>query len=201
MDKEEIQLPQPNTRRGISIEEALKKRRSQRNFPEKPLTFRQVSQLLWAAQGITDTGRMRSAPSAGATYPLEVYILVKNVEELDPGIYHFNPDKTTLTKILSGDKSSELMAASLGQNFVETAAINLVFAAVYERTTDRYGDRGERYVHMEVGHAGQNVYLQCESLGLGTVFVGAFDDEEVANVLNLPEDEKPLYIMPVGHKN
>ncbi len=201
MNGEEIVLPKPKKRGTISVEEALEDRRSRRSFSEKSLTLRQVSQLLWAAQGITDTGQMRTAPSAGATYPLEIYIAVKNVEDLEPGVYHFNPDKNTLQKVLSGDKSTDLMTASLGQGFVETAAMNLIVAAVYERTTDRYGDRGERYVHMEVGHLGQNIYLQSESLDLGTVAVGAFNDEDVAQVLNLPENEKPLYIMPIGHTN
>jgi SagB-type dehydrogenase family enzyme len=201
MDKEEILLPQPEKRGSVSIEKAFRDRRSRRSFSEKPLTLKQLSQLLWAAQGMTDTGKMRTVPSAGVTYPLEVYVVVRNVENLEPGIYHFESDRNTLTSILTGDKSNDLMTASLEQEFVVTAAMSLVFTAVYERTTDRYGERGERYVHIEVGHAGQNIYLQCESLGLGTAAVGAFNDQKVANILNLPEEEKPLYIMPIGHKS
>ncbi len=193
-----VKLPEPEKESATSIEEALLGRRSIRAYRDDPLTLAEVSQLLWAAQGITAHWGGRTAPSAGATYPLEVYLVAGNVNELPGGIYKYNPVKHELVKLVEGDKRAELCDAALGQRCVEEGAIAIVFSAVYERTTGRYGDRGVRYVHMEVGHAAQNVYLQAVSLNLGTVVVGAFYDDEVKRVINMPEEERPLYIMPVG---
>ncbi len=187
----------------MSVEEAIAKRRSIRDYSKDPLTFQELSQLLWAAQGITDlkTG-FRAAPSAGATYPLEVYVVIgsEGVSGLEAGIYHYNPLTNELKLIVKGDFRNELSSAALGQRWVKTAPINIVLTAVYERTTRVYGDRGIRYVHMEVGHVSENIYLQATALGLGTVAVGAFNDELVQKILNLPKERKPLYIMPVGRK-
>lgn len=195
-----IQLPSPRTAGTVSVEEALTKRRSIRSYNNDPLTLEEVSQLIWAAQGITEKGwGGRTAPSAGATYPLEVYIVVNRVRGLDPGIYHYVPGEHVLELLKTGNLGREISAASLGQEMVEKAAINIVIAAVFERTTARYGDRGRRYVYMEVGHVGQNLYLQAEALGLGTVAVGAFYDNRVKTLLGLDEDV--LYIMPVGRKS
>jgi len=194
----EIKLPSPRHESNVSVEEALLKRRSIRDYSNKPLTLQEVSQLLWAGQGITDPRGLRTAPSAGATYPLETYLVVGAVEGLDRGVYRYNPEGHKLIKVIDGDLRTELVAAALGQDWVKDAAINIVFAAVYERTTRRYGDRGIKYVHMEAGHAAQNVYLQAVALKLGTVVVGAFYDEQVKKVLSLPKGEEPLYIMPVG---
>ena len=201
-----IRLPEPAYKSEVSIEEALKSRRSRRSYQDKPLTLKHVSQLLWAAQGVTKRdfmlryGGFKTAPSAGATYPLEVYVVVKEggVEELEPGIYHYLPKDHEIELIKKGDFSDQLTKASLGQEWVKDAAINLVITAIYERTTGRYGERGIRYVHMEVGHVGENVYLQCESLGLGCVVIGAFYDDEVKKILGV--DEAPLYIIPVGFR-
>ncbi len=182
----------------ISVEDAIASRRSERNFLDQSLTKDQLFQILWAAQGITGDGK-RAAPSAGATYPLEIYAVAGTVEGLDAGVYRYIPEAHSLTKHVSGDKRKELAGASLNQNFIADAPLVIVIAAEYQRTTKRYGERGIRYVHIEVGHVGQNIYLQAESLGLGTVAVGAFYDEEVARVLNLPEAHEPLYVMPVGY--
>ncbi|RLC70773.1 MAG: nitroreductase [Chloroflexi bacterium] len=194
----EVRLPSPELKGKVSVEEALLKRRSVRDYRDEPLTLEEVSQLLWAAQGITDPRGFRAAPSAGATYPLETYLVVGRVEGLAPGLYHYDPAKHRLVKLNDQDLRVELAAAALGQEWVKEAAVDIVFAAVYERTTQRYGNRGIRYVHMEVGHVGQNVYLEAVALGLGTVVIGAFYDDQVKKVLDLPEDEHPLYIMPVG---
>ena len=175
-------------------------RRSTREYTDGSLSLQEVSQLLWAAQGITDVRGFRTAPSAGALYPLEVYIVVGDVETLTKGVYQYRPQEHNLKKILHGDKREELSAAALGQESVKNAALNIVFTAFYERTTAKYGDRGVRYVHMEVGHSAQNVYLQATALDLGTVTIGAFFDEQVIEVLNLSEKEQPLYIMPIGKK-
>lgn len=195
-----IILPPPIKTSKTSIEEALWQRRSIREYKDEPLTLKEVSHILWAAQGITVSWGGRTAPSAGAFYPLEVYLIVRKAESLEPGVYHYLPEEHKLKNVLEGDLSSELARAALGQTFVKTAPVNLVITAFYTRTTEKYGERGIRYVHMEAGHAAQNVYLQVESLGLGTVTVGAFDDKEVKKVLNLTQEETPLYIMPVGRK-
>lgn len=194
-----LKLPEPRFKSDTSVEEALLKRRSIREYGDEPLSYEQVAQLLWAAQGITEPRwGFRTAPSAGATYPLEVYLVVKEggVEGLEAGIYHYLPRRHELEMIREGDFSRELMAACLDQSWVGDAALNMVLTAIYERTTRRYGGRGRRYVHMEVGHVGENVYLQCVSLGLGCVVIGAFYDDEVKRVLGV--DEEPMYVIPIG---
>lgn len=196
-----IKLPQPKYNSQFSVEKALLKRRSVRDFKNEPLTLAEVSQLLWSAQGITEpTTGFRTAPSAGALYPLEVYLIVGNVEKLSPGIYKYQPAGHQLIKLSSADKRTELYHAALSQEWVKDGAVVIVFSAVYERTTEKYGERGVRYVHIEAGHAAQNVYLQTVALNLGTVVVGAFDDNQVKKILNLKENEQPLIIMPIGRK-
>jgi len=199
--EERMKLPEPSYKSQVSIEEAILLRRSIREYEPKPITLSQLSQILWAAQGITQrsTG-FRSAPSAGATYPLEVYVVVKEggVRDLRAGVYHYLPNSHELELVKLGDYTVDLMKAALGQEWVGDAAVNLVINAVYERTTRRYGDRGIRYVHMEVGHVGQNVYLQCISLNLACVVIGAFYDEEVKRIVGGVGE--PLYIIPIGVK-
>jgi SagB-type dehydrogenase family enzyme len=201
IEKEIIKLPPPKLKGEISVEEAILRRRSRRRYLEEPLRIEDLSNLLWSAQAITDpVNKFRAAPSAGATYPLEVYVTIKRdgVTGLAEGLYRYNPFEHILEKQFSGDLSDDLSFTALGQEWVKEAPINIVLVAVYERTTRRYGERGIRYVHMEVGHVGENIYLQAESLGLGTVVIGAFYDEQVKKLLKLPEDQKPLYIIPVG---
>lgn len=193
-----IALPAARKTGEITVEQALARRRSIREFQDAMLTLSDISQLLWSAQGITDAEGHRTAPSAGATYPLELYLVAVRVDGLSPGVYHYRPADHTLEKRADGDTREALRAAALDQACVGQGVAHLVFAAVYARTTDRYGERGMRYVHMDVGHAGQNVHLQAEALGLGTVVVAAFDDERVRAILDLPPGEGPLYIMPVG---
>lgn len=196
----EVKLPKPRFDSDVSLEETLSKRRSVRDFTKEPLTLVVVSQLLWAAQGVTDPRGFRTAPSAGATYPLETYLVVGEVEGLAQGVYRYDPAKHALVRVIDGDVRMELAAAALGQSWVKEGTINIVFTAIYERTTRRYGERGIRYVHIEVGHAAQNVCLQAAALNLGAVVVGAFYDDHVKEILNLPRDEHPLYIIPVGRK-
>lgn len=192
-----VVLPPPRLEGGISLERALAERRSVREFMPGALTLPQVAQLLWAAQGTTAGGR-RTAPSAGALYPLEVYLVAGEVRDLAPGIYRFLPAKHTLQRFAAGDVRRQLCAAALAQECVAAGAAVVVFAAAERRTTSKYGSRGVRYVHIEVGHAAQNLALAATALGLGSVTVGAFDDAAVARLLNLPKDEVPLYLMPVG---
>ncbi len=197
---ERIKLPEPSYTGNLSVEEALSQRRSIRAYSGETLTIEEVSQLLWAAQGITSAEGGRTAPSAGALYPLELYLVVGDVEGIDKGVYKYIPEEHELEKVKDGDIRAELADAALGQECVRDAAIDIVFTAIYERTTGKYRERGIRYVQMEAGHAAQNVYLQAVSLDLGTVVIGAFVDGEVNEIMNMQEQETPLYIMPVGRK-
>lgn len=195
---EAIKLPEPRYDSQVSLENTLQQRRSIRDYLDEPLMLAEVSQLLWAAQGITHPHGFRTAPSAGALYPLEVYLVAGQVTDLATGIYKYQPHKHELVKVGEEDKRGELASAALGQRPVRDGAVVIVIAAVYERTMRKYGQRGIQYVHIEVGHAAQNVYLQAVALHLGTVFVGAFHDDEVKKVLNMPDEEQPLCIMPIG---
>jgi SagB-type dehydrogenase family enzyme len=194
-----IKLPEPKYDGEVSVERALLARRSvKEDTRDEPLTLSEVSQLLWAAQGITDTARgLRTAPSAGATYPLEVYLVVGSVAAAKPGAYKYSPRGHRLIQVKGGDVRAEL-AAALGQSRVGKAGAVIVFFAVYERTTAKFGEIGIRYVHMEVGHAAQNVYLQAGALKLGTCVIGGFPEPRVKSILNVPDTEHLLYIMPVG---
>lgn len=195
---ESMKLPEPQFKSTTSLEETLLMRRSIREFQVDSLTLKQISQLLWSAQGITSKWGGRTSPSAGALYPLEIYLLAGKVKGLEPGFYHYEPDKHSITLKSNKDLREELAKASLDQEEISRAPVTLVIAAVYEKTMKKYQQRGVRYVYMEVGSAGENIYLQCESLGLGTVFIGAFEDEEVKKVLGIAEE--PLAIFPVGKK-
>jgi SagB-type dehydrogenase family enzyme len=176
----------------------LQKRRSIRQFRDVPLALEDLGQLLWAAQGITDRAGFRTSPSAGALYPLEVYVVAGNVQGLPIGLYHYIPRAHSLRRIADWDKRQALAHAAYDQPAIAEAPAILALCAVYERVTGKYGERGLRYVHMEAGHAAQNVYLQTVSLQLGTVVLGAFDDRDVKGVLSLNGRETPLYLMPVG---
>jgi len=195
-----IELPEPKKHGEMSVEEALQKRRSVREYAKKPLRLEDLAQILWAAQGISKQPKFRTAPSAGATYPLELYVVVKNVEGLEKGVYHYDPYKHRLELVKTGDFSYELYEACLDQKWVLDAQANVVITAFYERTTERYGERGVRYVHMEAGHAGQNIYLEATALGVGTVAVGAFYDDEVERIVDAEENERALYVYPLGYR-
>ncbi|MEJ5199470.1 MAG: SagB/ThcOx family dehydrogenase [Anaerolineae bacterium] len=189
-----IALPPPRLKGEMSLEEALTRRRSVREYDATPLTLAELGQLLWAAQGITSAEGFRTAPSAGARYPLEVYAV------LPEATYHYAPQGHRLHLHIAGDRRPALYAAALNQTAVLQAPAVIVIAAVYERTSGRYGaERTPRYVHMEVGHAGQNILLQAVALGLGAVPIGAFYDEQVKVALALPTAHQPLYLIPVGH--
>ncbi|MBU7012113.1 MAG: SagB/ThcOx family dehydrogenase [Theionarchaea archaeon] len=195
-----ITLPPPNLKGDMSVEESIRLRRSIRDFQDIPLSLEQISQLLWAGQGITE-GFKRAAPSAGATYPLTLYVAVgdKGVTGLSSGVYEYIPRTHSLVVVKKGDFRQRIAAACLNQLFIQEAPVTIVIAAEYEKTTSRYGERGKRYVHMEAGHVGENIYLQAVALELGTVVVGAFQDIDLKQVLDLPEELVPLYVMPVGH--
>lgn len=190
----EISLPLPTTDGAMSLERSLSLRRSVRRFAPEPLTLAQIGQLAWAAQGITEINRgFRTAPSAGALYPLEIYLLTPD------GVFHYLPQGHKLARLSGQDKRDDLSAAALGQESVSGAPLAIVIAGIYERTAARYGPRSERYVYLEAGHVAQNLHLQAVALGLSSVPVGAFEDDAVQRVLDLSANQTPLYIIPIGH--
>ncbi len=202
-EKSMILLPDPKTKGPISLEETLASRRTHRAFQAKPLQLEDLAQVLWAAQGITGAGgRFRAAPSAGALYPLDVYAVVgeASIQGLDAGVYHYLPSRHGLERIATTDLRKETARASLGQMWMADAPVSLVLTAEYSRIEVKYGSMGRTYAVMEAGHAGQNIFLQAEALGLGAGIVGAFDDAGLARVLQLPSTHEPLLVMPVGHK-
>ncbi|MCX7856874.1 MAG: SagB/ThcOx family dehydrogenase [Deltaproteobacteria bacterium] len=190
-------LPEPSKKGQMSFEETIFLRRSVREFSDYPLSLKDLSQLLWVSQGKVKSGR-RAAPSAGALYPLEIYAVCGNVKGLTPGVYRYDSKKHSLQKITEGDRRIVLSSAALGQYWVKDAPLSIVISAIFERTTKKYGERGIRYVFIEVGHVAQNILLQAVALNLGAVPVGAFYDDEVKKALNIPSDEQPLYIIPIG---
>lgn len=193
-----IDLPSPQRQAGAALNEALAARRSVRSFTAAPLPLPSVSQLLWAAQGVTDPDGLRTAPSAGALYPLELYLLAGAVQDLEPGVYRYRPAEHSLQRTVSGDLRTELADTALGQDWIGQAPATLVIAGVYDRTGRKYGARAQRYVHIETGHVAQNILLQAVALGLGGTAVGAFDDGALQRVLRLPEDQQPLLVIPLG---
>lgn len=193
-----IHLPQPRTDGPVSVERALKQRRSVRDFSAAALSLNEIGQLLWAAQGVTHPEGLRTAPSAGALYPLELTVVVGNVTGLSAGVYRYSPAGHVLAPLAAGDRRADLARAAFGQSWMQKAPALIAFGAVEARTTRKYGNRGIPYAYIEVGHTAQNVFLQAEALGLGAAVVGAFDDAAVAAVLQMPKEEKPLYLMPVG---
>lgn len=203
-DASAVSLPSPAEAGTVSVEAAIADRRSRRDYGDEPLSLAELSQLCWAAQGVTEpsTG-YRAAPSAGALFPLELYVVIGSpgVEDVSTGVYRYDPDRHALDRGPSTDVQSALSDAAVDQTFVAEAAVDLVVCAVDERTTGKYGRRGSRrYVPMEAGHAAENVYLQAESLDLSTVSVGAFDDAAVRDLVGAPAEQRPLYVLPVGRR-
>ncbi|MDQ2052405.1 SagB/ThcOx family dehydrogenase [Natronolimnohabitans sp. A-GB9] len=204
-----IELPDPEPElesdETSSVERAIADRESRRSFASRPLALTDVSQLLWAAQGITHTRdgiAMRATPSAGTTYPLTAFLEVARDgnEELAPGCYRYEPAAHRLERTLEGSVHEALTRAALGQDVVRNAPTTVVLTGAYDRTRRQYPDRGERYVHMEAGHAAENVHLLCESRELNCCPVGAFSAGDVADVLGLPDRLEALYLLPVGHR-
>jgi len=210
---ETINLPSPQFDGNISLEKALNTRRSARSFLSESLTLQQISQILWAAQGITkkkDTpskywlkkyeyqGGYRTAPSAGALFPIELYVVVGSVQNLSPAIYKYIPKNHSLKKVMDGNKTLDVYETALKQDAIKEAPVLLIISSVFERTEAKYEKRAERYVYIEVGAVCENVYLQCSTLGMGTVIIGAFNDDSLKVVLQLPKEENPMGIMPIG---
>jgi SagB-type dehydrogenase family enzyme len=196
-----MKLPTPDTEGRVPVERAIKGRRTVRSFRSRPLSQRQLAQLLWAAQGITGPrGFLRAAPSAGALYPMDVYAVTGSatVTELEAGVYHYSPSGHKISLVTAGDLRTAIARASLAQMWMAEPALVLVITAEYDRITGKYGRRGVRYAMIEAGHIGQNIFLQAGALGLAAGIVGAFRDEEVTEVMKVPTSHQPLLIMPVG---
>lgn len=191
-----IQLPRPDTRGRETLEATIARRRSVRDFRKKKLELAEISQLLWAAQGITKGEGLygyRASPSAGAMYPMEIYAATED------GLFHYRPVKHDLVRCSDVDERKRLAKLSLDQSCISQAPLDLILCTVYSRVTSKYGKHGVMYTHIEVGHVAQNVHLQAVAMGLGSVPIGAFEEEKVAKALALPADHEPLYIIPVGH--
>ena len=195
---EKINLPEPRLTGSQSIDEALLKRRSISEYRNAPISSENLSQVLWAGQGITERRGLRTAPSAGALYPLEIYVVAGKVTGIPAGIYQYRSHTNELVRIVAGDRREDLSKTARNQRCVRTAAAVVVISAVYERTTASYGERGVRYAHMEAGHAAQNISLQAVALNLGCLLIGAFHDSEVKKIMQMQDREEPLYIIPVG---
>jgi len=198
-----MQLPDPTTDGDVSLEMTIHQRRTVRSFQGKALTLTQLSQLLWAAQGITDpAGFKRAAPSAGALYPMDIYGAVGEdcIKGLNPGVYLYDPGTHSFSLIQEGDMRRDIAMASLGQMWMSYAPITFVITAEYSRIMGKYGQRGVRYAMIEAGHIGQNIFLQSQSLGLEAGIVGAFADQKVIQVMGIKSTHEPLLLMPAGYK-
>ncbi len=192
--REAISLPPPRTEDNLSVTEALARRRSQRSFADASLSQTQIGQLCWAAQGITDAQEgKRTAPSAGALYPLTVLVMDQT------GVYCYEPQTHALRPVVAGDLRGALQAAALDQPCVGAAPLCLVITMDVARTASRYGSRAERSCCLESGHVAQNVLLEATALGLAGVPVGAFDDHKVATLLHLSSNLRPVYLLPLGY--
>lgn len=198
---QEVALPPPQLDGDTSLEEAVYQRQSVRNFADTSLERRHIGQLLWSGTGHTVdgvTGPTRAAASAGGLYPIRAYAVLGDVEDIEAGVYRYRWRSHELERVRTGDVRRELRLAALGQGAVGRAPAVVVLAADYGVTQQRYGERGvERYVHMDAGHAAQNVILQAQALGLGAAPIGAFTDAAVKRVLRT--DLAPMYLIPVGH--
>ncbi len=193
-------LSLPTTGAAPALERLLARRRSIRDYTAEPLSLEHAAALLWAAAGITAPPHLRTAPSAGALYPLQVYLVAGNVIGLAPGVYRHRPEQDAIELLADGDRRRDLADAAFGQPWLAEAPLTLVFAARYARTTWKYRQRGIQYVHIEVGHAAQNALLMAVALNLGAAVVGAFDDARVAGVAELNAEETPVYLVPAGHR-
>jgi SagB-type dehydrogenase family enzyme len=200
VQQETVALPAPRRKGAMSVEECIAARRSRRAYASDPVTLAELGQLLWAAQGITGPEGQRTAPSAGALYPLELYVSASRVGGLAPGIYKYSPENHDLTLHIAGDRRRELTALAKDQDCMRFSACAILFAAVFERTASKYADRALRFVCMEVGHAAENMCLQATALGLGTCVVGAFEPAELRREVQLPKQEEPVSMLTVGRR-
>ena len=195
---EKIKLPDPQQSNCNAIEEALFKKRSIAKYKNVPITCSDLSQVLWASQGIAESKDPKKSPSTEALFPLEVYAIIANVIGIPAGIYQYRPHTNELVRIAAGDMRNEIAKAALGRKSVRTAPAVIVVSAVYVRTTSKLGEKGIRYAHMEAGHAAQNISLQAVALNLGSVMIGSFHESDLKKIMHMDDREQPMYIIPVG---
>lgn len=191
-------LPPPVRDGRMSVERAMSERRSVREYGKGDISLVELSQLLWSAQGVTGRSGKRTAPSAGALYPLQACAVVGSVRGIAAGVYRYEPGNHEMMKVIDKDIRADLSDAALHQESIADAGVVIVIAAAFERTRAKYGRRSDRYVFVEVGHAAQNIYLQAVPLGLGTVMIGAFEGESVRRLCGMGSDERPVAVMPIG---
>lgn len=200
LDGGRISLPAPHKAGNVDFETCLGRRRSCRDYAEQALGQKDLGQLLWALQGVSGLGGVRTCPSAGAIYPLRTYVLAGAVAGAPAGLYQYDGDQHALEALWRGDRRRKLAAAAFGQECVEQAPVAVVLASDYRRITRELGERGRYLTHVEAGHAGQNWLLQATALGIGAIGLGRFEPDIVAALLRLPDDEEPLYLLLAGHK-
>ena len=201
-DKPQISLPEPDSRGGAPLWEVLSTRRSVREFKNQPVSAQQVSQLLWASQGITAEQfgyKFRTTPSAGALYPVETYLVINNVEEIPQGVYHYAVEDHRLEQIKKGDYRVTVARAALDQKVAYEAGLVFIWTAIYARCKWKYKQRAYRYIYLDAGHIAQGVALASVALGLGSCQIGAIYDEEADDLLGLDgNDEGTIYFSVVG---
>jgi SagB-type dehydrogenase family enzyme len=195
-----VTLPPPTAAAGKPIEQCLRLRRSCRMFGAGPVSLEQASQLLWAAQGVTGLGGLRTAPSAAALYPVHCYLVAMNVSALRPGLYAYDPDQGILSSWKMGDHRKRLVKVCFDQAAAGMAAMGLLLTASYGRAQREFGDRAPQLVHMESGHIGQNFLLQATSLSLGALGISKIDTAAMSAALDLPTGEEPVYLLLAGPK-
>ncbi len=198
--KEKISLPEPTFMSNTSIENALLSRRSMRIFKPESLSIEEISQLAWAAQGVNDPRGFRTSPSAGAFYPINLYIVTQNVENLPKGIYKYKAEEHELIQIASEENASQFFNSITTQYSLKNPAAIFIFSAKVEQIIASYGSFGKKFLYMEAGHTTQNLYLQTTSLEIGTTMIGGVNEKEIRQALNMSSYEHPLCMMPVGKK-
>ena len=197
-----VSLPSPAKMGGISLDQALRKRKSVRTYANKPLSKEQLAYLLWSSTGIQrreDGREYRTVPSAGGLYPIETYLVVNNVEDVPQGVYHYSVQQHLLEELQTGDFSRPITAAALGQRMCSQAAVVFIWTAIFQRSKWKYGERAYRYIYLDAGHMAQNLALSAVSLGLGSCHIGALFDEEVNSIVQVDGiDESVVYMTIAG---
>ncbi len=195
-----VKLPAPDLSSHHSLEACLLTRRSTREFSAEALDLGQLTQLLWAAQGVTGLGGLRTSPSAGALYPLRTYVAAGNVEGLEAGVYRYDPDGHLLKPVGSGDRRGRLELAAMGQECARQAAVAVLLTGHYGLSRREFGDECVRLAQLEAGHAAQNLCLQATALHLGVIGLGKFDKDLLREAMDIPEKEDPLYLLVAGRR-
>lgn len=203
-DSESTKPPEPIKSGGAGIWSVLMQRRSRRNYTSENLSLAELSQLLWASQGVTAyAGRyaLRTSPSAGALYPIETYVIANRIDDLEPGAYHYNVIEHSLELIKKGEFGADVAHSALDQTMLESASVVFIWTAVVARSKWKYGERAYRYIYMDAGHIGQNAYISAEAMGLGCCTVGAFFDDEIGSIIGIDnKDEIVVYLCSIGKR-